>query len=105
MLGVVKGLAPGFLIAMPQMVDPNFHHAVVLVLEHGETGAMGLVINREAPLTLKDLAEGQSMELAASRRGADDEGRCSGHVLGSAGDGSDGDGRRSIRGRLMTRPH
>lgn len=60
----MNGLAPGFLIAMPQLGDPNFSKAVVLMIEHGQGGAMGLVLNRAAPLTLKDLARGQSLSLA-----------------------------------------
>jgi putative transcriptional regulator len=35
-----------FLIASPQLRDPNFYKTVVLIAEHGEHGAMGLVINR-----------------------------------------------------------
>jgi putative transcriptional regulator len=67
MLTPVKTLAPGFLIAMPQLGDPNFHRAVVLMLEHGEGGAMGLVINRVAPLTLRELAEGQALPIGEAR--------------------------------------
>jgi len=26
--------APGFLISVPQLLDPNFYHAVVLLIEH-----------------------------------------------------------------------
>ena len=52
---------------MPQLGDPNFHRSVILMIEHGETGAMGLVINRASPLTLKDLANGQQLRLAAGR--------------------------------------
>lgn len=67
MLDRVKTLAPGFLIAMPQLGDPSFHRAVILMIEHGDEGAMGLVVNRSSPLTLKDLAKGQSIEVAAHR--------------------------------------
>ncbi len=52
---------------MPQLGDPNFHRSVVLMLEHSETGAMGLVINRAAPLTLRELAKGQSLSIARLR--------------------------------------
>ncbi len=40
------------LVATPPLADPNFDRTVVLVLEHGEEGALGLVINRpsETPL-------------------------------------------------------
>jgi putative transcriptional regulator len=67
MLPTVKSLSPGFLIAMPQLGDPNFHRSVILMIEHGSTGAMGLVINRTAPLTLKDLASGQSLKISRHR--------------------------------------
>jgi putative transcriptional regulator len=67
MLYAVKGLAPGFLIAMPQLGDPNFQRTVVLMIEHNEEGAMGLVINRQAPLKLGDLAKGQQIRVARHR--------------------------------------
>jgi putative transcriptional regulator len=34
------------LIAGPSLIDPNFWRAVVLVVEHSEEGAFGLVLNR-----------------------------------------------------------
>lgn len=52
---------------MPQLGDPNFHRSVVLMVEHGEGGAMGLILNHTAPLTLKDVAESQAFTLCASR--------------------------------------
>lgn len=48
-------LAPGFLIAFPHLLDPNFHQSVVLLLEHRAEGAMGVVVNRESPLLLGEL--------------------------------------------------
>ena len=41
-----SSLAPSLLVAMPQLQDPNFAKTVVLLCEHREEGAMGLVINR-----------------------------------------------------------
>jgi putative transcriptional regulator len=64
----VKALAPGFLIAMPQLQDPNFEKSVVLMIEHSSTGAMGLVINRQAPLTLSELGKNQDLSVAPSRK-------------------------------------
>ena len=64
-----ESLAPRFLIAMPQLGDPNFHRSVVLMIEHGEAGSMGLVINRSAPLSLGELAKGQSMKIAPGHAG------------------------------------
>ena len=46
-----------FLIAMPQMADPNFAQTVVYLVEHDEQGAMGLVINRPNGLNLADVME------------------------------------------------
>jgi putative transcriptional regulator len=57
----VSEIAPGLLIAVPQLGDPNFHRAVVLMLEHGEEGAMGLVVNHPASLRLSDVAAGQEL--------------------------------------------
>lgn len=34
------------LIAGPQLIDPNFWRTVVLVVDHGEEGSFGLVLNR-----------------------------------------------------------
>jgi putative transcriptional regulator len=38
--------APVLLVSMPQMLDPNFARAVVLLAEYGAHGAFGLVVNR-----------------------------------------------------------
>ena len=37
-------------MAGPSLLDPNFHRTVVLVCEHDEDGAMGLVLNRPSPI-------------------------------------------------------
>src|SRR6201988_38928 len=42
----MSSLAPCFLLAMPQLVDPNFSRTVVLLCKHNEDGALGLVVNR-----------------------------------------------------------
>lgn len=52
---------------MPQLTDSTFRRSVVLMLEHGESGSMGLVINRGASLTLGDLAKNQSLPIAPER--------------------------------------
>ena len=50
-------LAPGLLIAVPQLLDPNFSRSVVLLMEHGEDGAVGVIINRASDLSLRELFE------------------------------------------------
>jgi len=46
-----------FLIAMPQMADPNFNGTVTYICDHSDEGAMGIVINRPLDLTLRDIFE------------------------------------------------
>lgn len=46
-----------FLIAMPNLADPNFHHTVTYICEHNSDGAMGVVINRPLDLRFGDLLE------------------------------------------------
>jgi putative transcriptional regulator len=43
---MATSLAPAFLLSMPQMLDPNFSRAVVLLCTHSEEGSFGLVLNR-----------------------------------------------------------
>ncbi len=43
---MVDSLQGQLLIASPSLYDPNFRRTVVLVTEHGEHGAAGLVLNR-----------------------------------------------------------
>jgi putative transcriptional regulator len=42
------------LVAAPALHDPNFHRTVVLVAEHGDEGAMGLVLNRPTDTSVGD---------------------------------------------------
>jgi len=46
-------LAPGFLIATPHLADPNFKQTVVLLFDHDDNGAVGLVINRPVDIQLR----------------------------------------------------
>ena len=40
------------LIAGPALLDPNFWRTIVLVVEHSEEGALGLVLNRPSETTV-----------------------------------------------------
>src|SRR3954447_24743621 len=46
--GCMESLKGKLLLASPVLEDPNFARSVVLVAEHTEEGAMGLVLNRPA---------------------------------------------------------
>ena len=46
-----------FLIANPVLPDPNFSRTVVLLCNHDEQGSFGLVKNRPAPISAKEVFE------------------------------------------------
>jgi putative transcriptional regulator len=48
---VAKGV---FLVASPMLTDPNFHRTVVLILEHGSEGTLGLILNRPTKVLLSE---------------------------------------------------
>ena len=52
----VDSLRGQLLIAGPTLGDPNFARSVVLVLEHSDEGAMGLVLNRPVEATVDEAA-------------------------------------------------
>jgi len=43
-----------FLVARRDLPDPNFHHAVVLIVQHDEHGTLGLIVNRRTRFRLHD---------------------------------------------------
>ena len=51
-------------VATPALDDPNFERAVVLILDHDEDGALGVVLNRASSVTVEDTL-GDWAELAA----------------------------------------
>jgi putative transcriptional regulator len=52
----VDSLRGQLLVAAPSLLDPNFSRTVVLIAEHNEEGAMGVVLNRESELEVADAA-------------------------------------------------
>ena len=49
-------LVPGILLAMPSLQDPNFHRTVILMLQHDDDGALGLILNRPTRHACGDVA-------------------------------------------------
>jgi putative transcriptional regulator len=45
------------LIASPRLSDPNFDRTVVFVLDHGDEGALGVVLNRPTHADVEDILE------------------------------------------------
>lgn len=60
---VATNLTNHFLLAMPNMADPNFGGAVILIAEHSAKGALGLVVNRPMELDLRSLFERIDLKL------------------------------------------
>ncbi len=50
----VQSLKGQLLIAVPALLDPNFRRTVVLVGEHNDEGALGLVLNRASEATVEE---------------------------------------------------
>lgn len=55
-LADAPGLGRHLLCAVPQLVDPNFVRSVVLILEHTQKGAFGLVLNNRLPTPVQEMA-------------------------------------------------
>ncbi len=51
----MESLEGQLLLASPQLLDPNFVRTVVLLVEHNDNGALGLVINRPTGTTVQEL--------------------------------------------------
>jgi putative transcriptional regulator len=62
MMNLMEFVAPCVLVASPLLLDPNFLHSVVLIVEHNERGAMGLVLNRPLPVTVAQICTEGGMD-------------------------------------------
>jgi len=50
------------LIALPDMQDKRFKQAIILICEHNENGAMGLVLNKEMSISTQQVFEDLTLE-------------------------------------------
>jgi putative transcriptional regulator len=50
------------LIAMPQLLDPNFAQTVAIICEHTDKGALGIVLNKPLPMKLSDVLSQMKLE-------------------------------------------
>ena len=63
-VGSLEDVRPGcLLVAMPALADPTFAGGVVYVLDHSETGTLGVVLGRPSEVRISDVLPGWS-ELA-----------------------------------------
>jgi putative AlgH/UPF0301 family transcriptional regulator len=63
-IGCLDDVAPGsLLVAMPALTDPTFAGTVVFVLDHSDSGTLGVVLGRPSQVEIRDVLPGWS-ELA-----------------------------------------
>lgn len=58
----MKSLAGHLLVASRKLRDPNFRLTVVYILEHNDDGALGVVLNRPADRTVREVWEAVDFE-------------------------------------------
>ncbi len=46
------------LLATPRVLDPFFHRSVVLLLQHGDEGSLGFIINRTTGIRVEEVLDG-----------------------------------------------
>lgn len=52
----ISQVAPGMLlVAAPGLLDPNFRRTVIYVIEHRDRGTLGVVLNRQSEVSLRDV--------------------------------------------------
>ena len=58
-IGRVDDVRPGsLLVAMPALTDPTFAGTVVYVLDHSESGTLGVVLGRPSQVEIRDVLPG-----------------------------------------------
>lgn len=90
------------LVATPALEDPNFDRVVILVLDHDEDGALGVVLNRASEVPVDDALE-RWVDLAAQPRvvfGGGPVEPTAVVALGRAVDGAPPDGTTTVLERI-----
>ena len=63
----MDSLTGQLLIAIPELPDSNFYRSVVLLIEHGPDGAMGVILNRPTDVTLSEMWKQLDPEISVER--------------------------------------
>ena len=53
-----------FLVSMPDLKDGVFDSSLVLLCEHGETGAMGFIVNKPTEFSVQEIFEQLNLDAA-----------------------------------------
>ncbi|MGQ0776980.1 MAG: YqgE/AlgH family protein [Pseudonocardiales bacterium] len=72
--GIIRGVyiadeleSGSALIAAPGLRDPNFHRTVVLIIDHGAAGTIGVVLNRPSEVAVRDVLPSWSPHATVSQ--------------------------------------
>jgi putative transcriptional regulator len=77
----MESLQGQFIVASTKLADPNFFRTVVLIVRHNEEGAMGMVVNRPASLTVREVWEKVSQSDCESKEHIHLGGPCPGPLM------------------------
>ncbi|MGB8327685.1 MAG: YqgE/AlgH family protein [Steroidobacteraceae bacterium] len=65
-----SNLTNHLLVAMPALADTNFEHAVTLICEHSDKGALGIVLNKPLPMQLAEVLSQMKLKAVDDQTGA-----------------------------------
>lgn len=65
--GAGGGLAGQLLVATPALEDGHFKRSVVIILDHDDDGALGIILNRPTRISVDDVLPGWSDSVTAPR--------------------------------------
>jgi putative transcriptional regulator len=68
----MSNLQGKLLLASPALEDPNFGRAVILLVEHGAEGSLGLVLNKPTEVSVEQVVPDGLRLLLSSREQADE---------------------------------
>lgn len=77
----MDSLTGHLLVASPHLLDPNFLRAVILLIQHTEEGAFGVVLNHPAENTVNEIWEEVSEGVCQSRQHVNLGGPVSGPLI------------------------
>jgi len=89
------------LLASPRLADPNFLRAVLLMIQHNEHGAMGLILNRPLPMTVREACKQSVGDACAVEGVLHQGGPCEGPLMVLHADASTKDAE-VLRGVCLT---
>lgn len=79
--GEVPNRKGQLLVASRQLRDPNFARAVVLIVQHDDSGAVGLVLNRPLDVSVAEAVGGEVLAAAEVEKPVHQGGPCPGPLM------------------------